>query len=344
MRDGQLESEDVLRTVVRSMAEGVVIWSAPSGDFMSCNEAAASVLEISPDALAKRGYQSPEWHILRENGEPFPAAELPVARAIATGQDQLGVVMGLQKPGGERVWLRSFAKLLRRSPEKAPYAVVNSFVDLTEARRARDLAETAAAYYARAMDGANVGTWELDLVSGKATRNSRWAAIFGCTPSEVPLTFAGLLERVHNEDVARVRTTIEAAMRTDQPYSIEYRGRHKDGRWIWVQSRGLVFDRGPDGAARRVAGVLVDIDERKRTEEELLRSLAENERLVHELRDTLNRVKTLEGLLPICMYCKNIRDDAGKWGRVETHLSRTGATLTHGLCPKCEAEHFPEKA
>lgn len=54
------------------------------------------------------------------------------------------------------------------------------------------------------------------------------------------------------------------------------------------------------------------------------------------------RVRQLEGLLPICAYCKRIRDDAGKergegdWQQIETYLSRkTAADFTHGICPDC---------
>ncbi len=54
------------------------------------------------------------------------------------------------------------------------------------------------------------------------------------------------------------------------------------------------------------------------------------------------RVRELEGLLPICAYCKRIRDDTGKergegeWQQIETYLSRkTAADFTHGICPDC---------
>jgi hypothetical protein len=47
-------------------------------------------------------------------------------------------------------------------------------------------------------------------------------------------------------------------------------------------------------------------------------------------------VKTLSGLLPICAWCKNIRDDQGYWERIETYIANhTDASFTHGLCPSC---------
>jgi DNA-binding response OmpR family regulator len=59
---------------------------------------------------------------------------------------------------------------------------------------------------------------------------------------------------------------------------------------------------------------------------------------VTELQNALARVKVLEGLLPICSYCKKIRDDAGEWQGVEDYLgSHADVDFTHGICPACLA-------
>ena len=65
--------------------------------------------------------------------------------------------------------------------------------------------------------------------------------------------------------------------------------------------------------------------------------------LQRELEAALQKVVTLEGLLPICMHCKNIRDHRGAWTPIEVYLqARTDALFSHGLCPHCLAEHYPE--
>jgi sigma-B regulation protein RsbU (phosphoserine phosphatase) len=57
---------------------------------------------------------------------------------------------------------------------------------------------------------------------------------------------------------------------------------------------------------------------------------------VRELEDALSKVKQLQGLLPICSYCKSIRDDKNYWQRVEDYLgTHSGAECSHGICPKC---------
>ena len=61
--------------------------------------------------------------------------------------------------------------------------------------------------------------------------------------------------------------------------------------------------------------------------------------LEHELD---RHVKVLEGLLPICSFCKSIRGDSGEWEPLETFISqRTEAEFSHGVCPSCVSKHYP---
>jgi PAS domain S-box-containing protein len=75
---------------------------------------------------------------------------------------------------------------------------------------------------------------------------------------------------------------------------------------------------------------------RKRTE-------MERGRLILELRDALEKVRTLRGLLPICSSCKKIRDDKGYWTQLEVYFSdHSDAQFTHGLCPECAEKMLKE--
>ncbi|MGE4519658.1 MAG: GAF domain-containing protein [Desulfobacteraceae bacterium] len=61
------------------------------------------------------------------------------------------------------------------------------------------------------------------------------------------------------------------------------------------------------------------------------------------LEKALSEVKTLQGLLPICMHCKKIRDDKGFWTKIEEYISNhSQANFTHSLCPQCLEEKYPE--
>ena len=69
----------------------------------------------------------------------------------------------------------------------------------------------------------------------------------------------------------------------------------------------------------------------------------ERERLIRELESALSEVKVLRGLLAICAACKKIRDEDGIWIDVENYVAnRSEAEFTHGMCPDCLREHYPE--
>ena len=71
--------------------------------------------------------------------------------------------------------------------------------------------------------------------------------------------------------------------------------------------------------------------------------LMELRRLNAELQDTLARIKTLSGLLPLCSSCKKIRDDDGYWHQVEVYIrDHSEAEFSHGLCPECAKKLYPE--
>ena len=70
------------------------------------------------------------------------------------------------------------------------------------------------------------------------------------------------------------------------------------------------------------------------------------EKLLSELKGALANIKVLSGLIPICAWCKKIRDDKGYWEQVEGYISKhTDAEFSHGICPEClkkiqESEDF----
>jgi len=82
--------------------------------------------------------------------------------------------------------------------------------------------------------------------------------------------------------------------------------------------------------------IKIEIKERKRAQ-------IEKDSLIVELKDALNEVKTLSGLLPICASCKKIRDDNGYWNQIESYIrDRSEAEFSHSICPECSKKLYPE--
>jgi sigma-B regulation protein RsbU (phosphoserine phosphatase) len=75
--------------------------------------------------------------------------------------------------------------------------------------------------------------------------------------------------------------------------------------------------------------------------ERILRLQSELASRVKELQEALDQIERLEGILPICMYCKKIRNDQNYWQQVESYISQhSQAEFTHGLCPECFEKHI----
>lgn len=93
-----------------------------------------------------------------------------------------------------------------------------------------------------------------------------------------------------------------------------------------------------DGQLNGVVHVLRDITNRRRIEQE-------KEDLIGQLEEALARIKTLKGLIPICAWCKKIRDDHGYWEQVECYIeAHSSAVFTHGICPECLKKVHEEHA
>jgi PAS domain S-box-containing protein len=90
-----------------------------------------------------------------------------------------------------------------------------------------------------------------------------------------------------------------------------------------------------DGAVHGFSVVVVDVTILKEREAELQRAIRERD-------DALAEVRSLRGLLPICSYCKSIRDSAGTWQPVEKYVTeRSEAKFSHGICQGCMKKHYP---
>jgi PAS domain S-box-containing protein len=91
-----------------------------------------------------------------------------------------------------------------------------------------------------------------------------------------------------------------------------------------------------DGNPTRVVEISRDITCLKKTE-------AEKDRLIDQLQEAAEKIKTLNRLLPICASCKKIRDDNGYWQQVEEYICEySGIQFSHSICPACMKKLYPD--
>ncbi|MGD1046813.1 MAG: response regulator [Bacteroidota bacterium] len=162
--------------------------------------------------------------------------------------------------------------------------------------------------------------------------NVSWLAFTGRTIEQE--IGDGWAEGVYTDDLnSCVKTHIDAftARRT---FEMQYRLRRHDGQFRWIVEYGIPFN-STEGEFAGFIGYCFDITERKQAE-------AEREKLINELQAALAEIKTLSGLIPICAWCKKIRDDKGYWTILEAYLNQhSSAQFTHGICPECLAKLYP---
>jgi PAS domain S-box-containing protein len=152
--------------------------------------------------------------------------------------------------------------------------------------------------------------------------SASWETTLGFTRSE--LMSRPFIEFVHQDDRDRTLNQNRAVRGGGQARFFENRYNCKDGSFRW-----FLWNSTLDADQRLIYAVARDITEAKKVEQE-------RDRLVKELQSALAEVKTLRAFLPMCAYCKSVRDDENYWHELETYISRHTATnFSHSICPSC---------
>jgi diguanylate cyclase (GGDEF)-like protein/PAS domain S-box-containing protein len=143
--------------------------------------------------------------------------------------------------------------------------------DVTEELRHQQRQQELTALMDLAMMDADLVFWDADLRSGRMSSvNGHWHAMLGYTRDEVPDTLDAWDSLVHPDDAtARILAWEAHLLGSTSTLETEFRIRHKQGHWVWMQARGRVVERARDGAPLRVAGLRMNITRRKETEARL---------------------------------------------------------------------------
>ena len=121
------------------------------------------------------------------------------------------------------------------------------------------------------IDGSQAGTWECDFLTWENRVNARWAEMLGWTcDSLAPITLMTWRDLLHPDDLEQAMAMVMRVGRgeTDH-FDVVFRLRHREGHWVWVQSRGTVSMRDSAGTPIRMSGVHVDVSALKAAEQRL---------------------------------------------------------------------------
>jgi len=163
--------------------------------------------------------------------------------------------------------------------------------------------------------GTNVGTWEWVVPTGETVFNERWAEMLGYRLSELePVGIATWEALTHPEDLPLAKAALERVFaRQEEAYEIEFRMRHKDGRWVWVLDRGKVVAWDEQGAPLRMSGTHTDVSKRKTAEFRIARIAAVRDAVLHCHRAFLESDEEGALLQRTCEILERARDYRLVW-------------------------------
>lgn len=182
--------------------------------------------------------------------------------------------------------------ILERDPQGHPMRSLAVVEDVTLRRRAERELQREHERLRNLIEGTNAGTWEWNVRTGEVIVNPRWAEVIGWTIEELGVvTNQYRADIAHPDELPHTQQLLREhfAGRSDS-YVSELRLRHRDGSWIWVEDRGRLITRTPDGKPEWVFGIHIDISERKIRDDAMLRLGAELAQQHELMRVTLQSI------------------------------------------------------
>jgi PAS domain S-box-containing protein len=268
-----------------------------------------------------------------KSGELSPEAYRDLWKTISSGRKWQGEFHN-KKKNGDFFWeFASISPIVDEVGRATHFLAVKEDITLRKQTEAA-LRESEERLHL-ATSAASIGIWDWDVVKDRLVWDDSMYRLYGIRREDFAGAYEAWIRCVHPDDAKRAGDAIQAAIRGEKEYAPEFRIVWSDGSIRFIQAASRTF-RDKDGKPLRMIGTNIDITGRKQAE-------AERELLVKSLEESLAKVKTLSGLIPICASCKKIRDDRGFWSQVETYVARhSEAKFSHGICPACAHKLYPE--
>ena len=312
------DSENRYRSLSDAAFEGIIISEK------------GTLLEVNNTLAEMYGYQPSELIGMKATDLTAPDMRGKVLNKILSGDETPYESIGIRKDG-TRFPIEVQAKMFSYKGRQVRVTAVR---DLTEQKRAEEALKESERKYQDLYDHAPDLFVSVDAKTATVLQcNLTTAQVLGYEMEEI--IGRPVFDLYTSDSASYAKTYVfPKFLKTGTIKGEELQLQRKDGTVIDVSLNESAV-RGENGDILRSRSVWRDITKRKEVE-------AEREELIDNLQEALQEIKTLKGILPICSFCKKVRDDKGSWEQLDVYVHKySDANISHGVCPDCAKEHYP---
>ncbi len=297
--EAELERERVLNKAIIDSVPGLLYVYDREGRLVRWNRMHSELTGYTDQELASLHLM--DWY--RDDPEAQRTISLAIERVLENG---IGTEEAyLRTKDGRRIPF--FFTAVRLELEGRIY-FTGIGIDITDRKRSEEALRRSEERLALALEASSDGLWDWNFETGEVYFSPRYLSMLGYAPGELEMNIGSWDNLLHPDDREDAKRIEMDHIERGEPFSLEFRLRNKAGDWQWVMSRGKVVQRDAAGRPLRMVGTHVDIDQRKRMENELVTakeaaeaaSLAKSEFLAnmsHEIRTPLNGIMGMLQLL-----------------------------------------------
>ena len=292
------ERQRFLHGITDSMGEGVYVLDE-SGVCTFLNAEAERLLGWTQAELGSRNFHDCV-HFQDAAGVKVSAADCATGRAVFRGEKYRSEQDVYTRRDGTIFPIAIVAVPLREDGEII--GQVGVFQDITERLRVQESLRESREQLQIALEAAQIGLWDWNPQTDVAYFSDEWLAMLGYVQGGVPNNGAGWAGLLHPDDSERVSKQLQVHLEgRSHDFQAEFRMRHRDGHWVWIQSTGRVMGRDDQGRPVRAIGVHQDITERRAFNERLQEAKHQAEaanqaksqflaNMSHEIRTPMNAI------------------------------------------------------
>ncbi len=227
--------------------------------------------------------------------EDLKIAEQSVEKYLSGEAPLYEAEFRMVKKDGSVIWGHDKGKVTKYTEDGKPLILCGVLQDITNIKLTEQLLRESTDILNLAIEVAEFGTWDWDIVQDKISYNDEYLFMLGYTQEEIDGSLAEWEAMNHPEDLVIVTKMLDEFVAGKiKKYECEIRMRHKDGHYVWTKDVGQIASKDENGIATRVIGGHLNIDSLKRSQSQLEETLAELEKHQEHLENEIElRTKSL---------------------------------------------------